>query len=202
MHCIKSFTVSLDDNTAPSGKAFSDVESKKWYADEVEYCVSHGVFTGISDTAFEPNSPMTRAMFVKVLANLSGDKMQKTPTPFTDLEKGRWYETAVAWAYKNGIVSGVTKTTFEPNSPVTREQICFMLTRYAEYMGINLKEQKDAIAFTDKKSISKYARSAVEACQLAGIVNGNTDGSFAPKKSATRAEVSVMMTALCKNYIY
>jgi len=202
MHCIKSFTVSLDDGTAPSGKVFSDVKRGKWYADEIEYCVAHGIFTGISDTTFEPDSSMTRAMFVKVLANLSGDKMQKYATPFTDLEKGRWYESAVAWAYKNKIVSGVTKTTFEPNTLVTREQICFMLTKYAEYMGIALREQKAATDFADKSSISKYAREAVSLCQVAGIVNGMPDGSFAPKKNATRAEASVMMTQLCKTYIY
>ncbi len=202
MHCIKSFTVSLEDNTQPSGKVFDDVQKNKWYTDKVEYCVSHGVFSGTAENTFEPDSSMTRAMFVKVLANLSGDKMQKHKTPFTDLESGRWYETAVAWGYKNGIVSGISKTEFKPDSFVTREQICFMLTKYADYMGIALRDEKTPISFTDKKSISKYAKTAVEACQTAGIINGMPDGSFAPKKSATRAEVAVMLTQLCKSYIY
>ncbi len=202
MHCIKSFTVSSEDNTPPPSKNFNDVESGKWYADEIEYCVSNGIFTGTSDTTFEPNTPMTRAMFVKVLANLSGDKMFSYSTPFTDLEAGRWYVSAVGWAYQNGIVSGITKTAFEPNSPVTREQICFMLTKFCDYMGIKFKQLNKPFSFTDKNNISKYAKTAVANCQTAGIINGMTDGSFAPKKSATRAEVAVMLTQLCKNYIY
>lgn len=202
MHCIKAFTVSGEDNTAPSGRNFVDVKSSKWYADEVEYCVSHGIFSGTSDNTFEPEAPMTRAMFVKVLANLSDDTMYSYKTPFTDLESGRWYVSAVGWAYQNGIVNGTTKTTFEPNAPVTREQICAMLTKFCDYMGITLLDLKEKINFTDAGSISKYARSAVSLCQLSGIISGMPDGSFAPKKSATRAEVAAMLTRLCKIYVY
>ncbi len=202
MHCIKSFTVSNSDTTQPSGKSFFDVNPNKWYADEIEYCVARNIFSGVSDTEFKPETAMTRAMFVKVLANLSGDRLSNYSTPFTDLEAGRWYESAVGWAYQNGIVSGITKTTFEPNSYVTREQICFMLTKFADYMGIDFREIKEPITFTDSGSVSKYAKPAVSACQRASIVNGMPDGSFAPKKSATRADVAVMLTGLCKNYIY
>ncbi len=202
MHCIKAFTQSTVDTTPPSNKVFFDVRKGKWYYDEIEYCVSHGLFSGMSKDFFEPETPMSRAMFITVLANLSGEKIEKSAHPFTDVKSGKWYTEEIAWGYKNGIVSGVTTTTFEPDSNVTREQMCFMLLKFCEYKGIKLRESVAEKSFTDQNMIRKYAKEAVALCQRAGIISGMTDGSFAPQKNATRAEVAVLLTGLAKNYIY
>ncbi len=202
MHCIKAFTRSLSDTTKNTDKRFSDVSSGKWYEDEIYYCVSHNVFTGMTDKTFEPQTTMTRAMFVKVLANLSGDRQSVQKLRFTDVKNGSWYESAVSWGYKNGIVSGITTTSFAPNESITREQMCFMLMKFTEYMGIKLDTSNKKIRFTDEKYIRDYAKDAVSYCQTGGIISGNTDGSFAPRKSATRAEVAVMLSNLCQKYIY
>ena len=202
MLCMKAYTQVTEDTTPPSGKNFADVASGRWYTDYIEYCVSHGIFSGVSETHFEPQTAMTRAMFVRVLANLSGEEIQTADSPFTDVERDRWYTDAVSWAYKNGIVSGIDEKTFAPNSSITREQMCFMLTKFADHKGIVLRQTVAQKEFTDKAQISKYAKNAVALCQMSGIINGMTDGSFAPKKSATRAEVSVLLTGLAKNYIY
>lgn len=202
MHCIKSFTV----DAQLSKKAFTDVKSKKWYADEVAFCTSYGIFSGNPDNTFQPESPMTRAMFVKVLANLysniTGNKIPSYSTPFTDLEAGRWYVSSVGWAYQNNIVNGDTDTTFNPNAPVTREQICALLTRFCKYMDIDFAQLNKQVNFTDSAKIYNYAKPSVADCQRAGIVSGMPDGSFAPKSSATRAEVATMLTRLYKLYIY
>ncbi len=202
MHCIKSFTVTLKDTAKPSNKVFKDVKKDKWYADEVEYCVSHEVFHGTSENTFEPSGEMTRAMFVKVISNLSGEKIENATTHFTDVKKGKWYEDSIAWAYKNKIVKGVSATEFSPDTPITREQMCVMLINYADYMGIGLRYYSAPLLFTDRNNISDYAKTAVALCQIAGIIRGMPDGSFAPKKTATRAEVASMMTGFCKLYIY
>ena len=54
-----------------------------------------------------------------------------TPTvlPFTDVEKGSYYEEAVRWAYENGITTGTSKTKFSPDKPVTRGQMVVFLQR-------------------------------------------------------------------------
>ena len=202
MHCIKAFTQSEPDETEPSGKVFFDVRKGKWYYDEIEYCVSHGLFSGMSKNFFEPDTAMSRAMFITVLANLSGEKIEKGTHPFSDVKSGKWYTDEIAWGYKNGIVSGITKTTFEPDTNITREQMCFMLLKFCQYKGIKLRESVAEKTFTDSSFIRTYAKDAVKLCQRAGIISGMTDGSFAPRKNATRAEVAVLVTGLAKNYIY
>ena len=202
MLCMKAYTQSTEDTTPPSGRVFYDVPTDKWFSDPVEYCVSHGIFSGMSDTHFEPQTAMTRAMFVKVLSNMSGEELWTSDSPFTDVKQNKWYTEAVSWAYKNGIVSGITETTFAPDQKITREQMCFMLIKFAQYKGITLRKLSVQKNFTDAHLIRPYAKQAVADCQMAGIVNGMTDGSFAPTKSATRAEVSVLLSSLAKNYIY
>ena len=77
-----------------------------------------------------------------------------------------------------------------------------MLLKFCQYKGIKLRESVAEKTFTDSSFIRTYAKDAVKLCQRAGIILGMTDGSFAPRKNATRAEVAVLVTGLAKNYIY
>lgn len=49
---------------------FADVPKNAWYADEVAYCVKHGLMVGVSSTEFKPNEPVTRAQLATVAARL------------------------------------------------------------------------------------------------------------------------------------
>ena len=103
---------------------FTDTEH--WAKNYIEYSVEQEYFFGTSDTEFSPDDPMTRGMFVAVLAryaekqggvNLEDYKL----TPFYDIAIEAYYTKAVLWAYENDIVKGITEYKFEPNSPITRE---------------------------------------------------------------------------------
>lgn len=198
---IKSFTRSLSDVTTIQ-QAFADVDTNLWYNDGINYCATRTIFSGVGNNMFAPDNAMTRAMFVKALANISGENLSGYTSPFYDTEAGSWYEAAVAWGYANGIVAGVSDTAFDPHAPVTREQMCALLFRFTNYMGIKLRNISPAKTFSDGASIEAYAKDAVNACTVGGVINGHANGSFTPKNSATRAEVAVMLTNLCKNYIY
>lgn len=51
--------------------------------------------------------------------------------PFTDVPDGRWFSEDVQWAWENGLIDGVTPTTFKPASPLTRAQACTLMRRFA-----------------------------------------------------------------------
>ena len=114
---------------------------------------------------------------------------------FSDVDYGSYYAGYVIWGYEAGVVDGTSSTTFSPNAKVTREQICKLLTGYASYAGITLKDNGSNITFTDQSSISSWATAGVSAMQKAGVVVGEPDGSgyrFRPKSSATRAEAATI----------
>ncbi len=205
LSCI-SFTpvvqAEQSDELIDAAEKFTDIESGKWYKEAVDYVVSHELFSGMTDTRFEPNTAMNRAMFVSVLARVDGAKTSKNvKTKFSDVPSGKWYTGAVKWASDNGIVAGMSDTTFEPNTNITREQMCAILTRYAEYKGIRLTAVKDKAAFKDDNKISKWAKKSVYICQQAGIISGMTLYSFAPKDTATRAQVARILYVFHDDFV-
>lgn len=76
---------------------FADVTADELWYDDAAFCYEKGWLKGTSDTAFSPDAPMTRAMFVTALYRAAGSPAVKADAPFTDL-KADWYKSAVAWA--------------------------------------------------------------------------------------------------------
>ena len=174
---------------------FTDLDANAWYYSYVKTIVEKGLMNGISATEFAPNATLTRGMFVTVLYRLEGAQKVANAVAFTDVPAGQYYADAVAWANANGIVKGITDTEFAPNANVTREQMAAMLARYAEYKKIAVAVDGD-VTYTDSAEISDYAKDAVKAANKLGILIGNADGSFAPKKNATRAEAAALFVRL------
>lgn len=177
---------------------FTDVAEDAWYHDYVYDLVYRGVVNGMTATTYEPEGKLTRAQFVKLLACSLADaetlKTYEGQHPFTDSE-GHWAETYIAWAKDKGIVEGVSATEFDPEAPITREQMATIFGRYALKQGIELPKSDNAAgSFPDADKISEYAREFVELMRIAGILNGYEDGTFRPQGNATRAEAAKLFS--------
>ncbi len=194
--------LSVKNKWGDSLKVFKDIQKGDWFVKNsaIDYAYNMGFFKGITPTTFEPNTSVTRGMFVTVLGRLHGEKEVHAKTQFTDVKKGAYYSGYVAWAAKNGIVTGTSKTTFAPEAPVTREQICAMMFRYCDFADIPLKKINKPLSFKDADNISAYAKTAVSACQTGGIVGGKGGGIFDPQGNATRAEVATILMNFYRNY--
>ena len=177
---------------------FTDVAEDAWYHDYVYDLVYRGVVNGMTATTYEPEGKLTRAQFVKLLACSLADaetlKTYEGQHPFKDSE-GHWAEAYIAWAKDKGIVEGVSATEFDPEAPITREQMATIFGRYALKQGIELpKDAAPAGSFPDADKISEYAREFVELMRIAGILNGYEDGTFRPQGNATRAEAAKLFS--------
>lgn len=177
---------------------FTDVPENAWYHDYVYDLVYRGVVNGMTATTYEPEGKLTRAQFVKLLACSLADaetlKTYEGQHPFTDSE-GHWAEAYIAWAKDKGIVEGVSATEFDPEAPITREQMATIFGRYALKQGIELPKSDNAAgSFPDADKISEYAREFVELMRIAGILNGYEDGTFRPQGNATRAEAAKLFS--------
>ena len=177
---------------------FTDVAEDAWYHDYVYDLVYRGVVNGMTATTYEPEGKLTRAQFVKLLACSLADaetlKTYEDKHPFKDSE-GHWAEAYIAWAKDKGIVEGVSATEFEPEAPITREQMATIFGRYALKQGIELPKSENAAgSFPDADKISEYAREFVELMRIAGILNGYEDGTFRPQGNATRAEAAKLFS--------
>lgn len=189
---ISSIVASGALQPGASASQFADLTAGSWYYDGVRCALENGIMTGTSARTFAPDRPVTRAMLVTILWRLAGEPYGCV-SPFEDVLPGRWYAQAVSWAYDKGIVTGVTATSFQPGAPVTREQLCAILCRYAALTGKNTAASASLDAFTDRAQVSAYAEASVRWALQAGLLTGVGDGRFAPRSGATRAQLAVLL---------
>ena len=164
-------TVKILDNT----QEYGDVAANHWAKDNIDYVTSRGLFVGVDDENFAPETSMTRAMIVSVLQRYAGD---------TTSASGNWYEGARQWAMENGISDGTNM-----NGNVTREQLVTMLYRY-----IGSPQVVGSLAdYSDNASVSPYAEQAMVWAVRNGIIGGMTADTLAPQGLATRAQVAAIL---------
>ena len=182
---------------------FTDVE-KNWAYPGIQYCVTHGIMGGMGDGTFAPTGTTTRAQIVQILYNLEGTPAVSGTTPFTDLT-ANWYKPAILWAYQNNVVAGKSPTTFDPDQPVTREQIAVILTQYMFHV---LKMNRtwtpaDLNKFPDGANVSSWAKEAMQDAVALGLINGTKAPDdkvyLDPQGSAARQQVATILMNFCQN---
>ena len=182
---------------------FSDV-TKNWAYPGIQYCVTHGIMGGMGNGTFAPTGTTTRAQIVQILYNLEGTPAVSGTTPFADLT-ANWYKPAILWAYQNNVVAGKSPTTFDPEGPVTREQIAVILTQYMFHV---LKMERtwtpaDLSTFPDGAQVSGWAKEAMQDAVALGLINGTKapDGLvyLDSQGSAARQQVATILMNFCQN---
>ncbi len=185
---------------------FSDVDTSAWYYEYAKYVVENGYFKGTSvDTPkFEPETTMTRAMFVTVLSRIEAKNTagfavdDPAALTFTDVDDiPDWAAGAVKWAAENKIVEGYPDGTFLPGGHITRAEMAVMIKRYIDYherktLVTEQKEAKILPAFKDADQIPEWAAAAVEYCRQQGILIGFEDETMRPNADSTRAQIAAV----------
>ncbi len=186
---------------APEASAlpFADVSYTNWYYDAVKFVYDKGIMDGVSYYRFAPDATITRGMVVTMLWRMAGEPYESS-AGFTDVASGRYYSTAVAWAAKNGIVEGMTSSTFAPDQAITREQLASILYRYAKWLGFS-GTGTDISGYTDAGKVSDYAYDAMCWAVKTGVVTGTSAKVLDPQGTATRAAAAQMFMNFY-NYIY
>ena len=174
--------------------------ASSWAEPEIQKATEYGLTTTKVLRDYQGN--ITREEFcemaVKLYEALSSMKaVPISPNPFTDSTNPE-----VLKAYKLGIVTGTSKTTFSPNNPATREQMSGMLLR-------TIKAARPAVivdisgvqAFADEKEISTYAVEAVKFLNKLGVINGIGGGKIGPKANTTREQSIAMIKRVYENYM-
>jgi hypothetical protein len=181
-------TITMVCSVRSSALKFSDVGYNwSWAVGAVDYASSWGIVNGMGN-GFQPGTTMNRGMLVTVLYRIAGSPAVSGANPFKDVKAGAFYYSAVIWAYQNGIVTGKTPTTFDPNGAVSRQEIAAILWRYAGKPA----GSGSLYGYSDASSVSSYATGAMQWAVGTGVISGKGT-RLAPKDSGTRAEVTVML---------
>ena len=127
----------LEDEPRVTGSSgFDDVASGAWYADAVTWAAENGIVNGVSDAEFAPNDNITREQLAAILYryaeyndyDVSG---RDDLSEFTDRNSISGYALdAMRWAVDEGLITGITDTTIEPQGTATRAQAATMFMRF------------------------------------------------------------------------
>lgn len=167
---------------------FKDVPTSHKYYGAIAALVEAGVIHGYEDNTYRSNNTLTRAELAKVLSDGFGFKEEVYKGgKFTDVVAEAWYANYVETLLTNSITAGITHTTFEPKSHVTRGQMASFVVRSEKVKAIN-----DKIAELEDLLESDFSAESWEALQQAI----EAAKKIAADAEAKQAEVDAILKAL------
>lgn len=174
-----------------SDVTFNDVDNH-WAEESIARMASMGVVQGDNGN-FRPDDSISRAELVTMVARVLKLDLGATDTGFGDVAKDSWYAQYVKAALDLGIIS--KSDTFRPNDAITREEMSKILAvASALASGKDLEVPKDfEMDYEDAHAVSEWAKPFVAFASHSGLMNGMDGGNFAPKASATRAQVATVL---------
>lgn len=177
--------------------AFAQSEPSEWAVNEVDMRAADFLEAATGDIDYIKE--ITREEFaivaIYVYAAVSGMELPEmsVENPFTDCNN-----PLVVTAYGLGLVKGVSENEFNPDAPVTREQICVMLVRIAEKLVPEMNAEAikaylpELSDFADGDQVSSWAEDSVKLMVLAGLIKGTDEGKINPLGNCTVQEALII----------
>jgi len=177
------------------GKTFADISGHEVQA-AIEELAARAIIQGKTDTAFEPDSTMTRAEFSTTVVRGLG-LSKKADIRFADVMANDWFFDSVNTAYHYGIVNGVSDTEFHPHGTITRQEAAVMVARAAKLCGMKTAMETTEIrnilaGFLDYMTAADWARDELAFCYREGILP-DTALHICPAETVTRGEIAQML---------
>ncbi len=170
---------------------FGDVPEGVWYAPSVREALIRGIISG-EDNNFNPNDPLTRAEFVKMLANLQrsldGITVINGEFRFADITDDTPYAAIARWSGDFGIIEGKNNGDFAGDELIKRQEMVAILYRFITISKMDNVPEGNLDAFSDGNTTSDYAKDAMIWAVDRGIIEGFPSGTLLPFGNATRAQ--------------
>ncbi len=167
---------------------FDDIADVAWANYEITELYKKGIINGVADKKFDPNAPVTREQFVKMLMlafNITENG--KENATFTDVDFREWFAPYVKLAASNGIVTGKGDGSFGVGEAITRQDAATLIYRL---ITVAEGEEISGLAFADEAAIADYAKEAVTYLSGKNVINGVGNGNFEPMSVCTRAQAA------------
>lgn len=152
-----------------------------------------GIVSGVTDTTFEPDRPVTRAEFAALITRAL-HLNSSISAGFSDVESGAWYAAPVNAAANAGLLQGYGGS-FRPEDLITREEMAVVIVKAYQFQEKEtIRGQLDR--FADREEIAQWAADYVDQAVSVGLISGMTADTFAPKENATRAQAASLLKRL------
>ena len=123
----------------------------------------------------------------RVTVEASFAEIAPEPLPFGDVDDGDWFADAVRFVYENGMMNGVSETSFAPHATTSR---CMLVTILYRLEGEPVVDY--AMDFTDVAEGEWYTE-AVRWAASESIVGGYGGGLFGTNDAVTREQLAAIL---------
>lgn len=174
---------------------FDDAQGH-WAEAAIDRWSDAGVVSGVGNNNFDPEGEMNRAQAASVFSELLQLTDEADISNFTDIPDNAWYAGHIAKCVDAGIMAGMSDTTMEPETTLSREMF---FTMFAQAMGIEREETSD-VKFNDSAEASSWAVGYINALANRGFISGMGDGSVEPLSDINRASVMALLNQAIVTY--
>ncbi|MDD4572505.1 MAG: S-layer homology domain-containing protein [Clostridia bacterium] len=188
---------STDDGSNTPTDTYVPIPTGHWAASDIAN-MQNNLVVPYSLAGINLSEPITRGEFASYIVNV----LRLTPNTtaagkFSDVSTSNKYYTAIYTGVANGILKGVTETTFAPTAKISRQEMAVMFQRALLYKAVTVnKDTAKLNAFNDGAKVSSWATEGAAVAVNAGLILGQNGNYFAPKANATWAEAVVMLNRL------
>lgn len=174
---------------------FDDAQGH-WAEAAIDRWSDAGVVSGVGNNDFDPEGEMNRAQAASVFSELLQLTDEADISNFIDIPDNAWYAGHIAKCVDAGIMAGMSDTTMEPETTLSREMF---FTMFAQAMGIEREETSD-VKFNDSAEASSWAVGYINALANRGFISGMGDGSVEPLSDINRASVMALLNQAIVTY--
>jgi len=173
--------------------SFTDVQ-KHWSQSFVELAAAKGLVEGVGGDKYDPDKSVTRAEFTAMLVRVLGrGAATGSAAPYDDVKQGAWYFDEIAKAKELGLLGFVKSTNFNPDQPLTREEMASMLAAVVALEKLSLtKEYVSMVGYKDIGSVGTAYLEDVRLMVKLKIMTGTGEDTFSPKGETTRAQAAAV----------
>ena len=162
--------------------------------DAIRNMVSRGILVGMTETEFQGEIGITRAMIGEVLMRMSKDK-SLGDAPFSDVKPTDWFYDSVRWGVKHNIFKGYPDGTFRPNQNVSRQEFATIISRFLQMKGVNMP-QINSFEYEDSNMIPMWSAAQVIEMNGTGLIVGKTETVYDAKGDYSRNELALTLNKI------
>ena len=153
------------ENISSGKSSFTDVNTKLWYNNSIEYLEKYNIISGYTDGTFRPEKQITRAEFVTMCMrfyDMFDDITVSDKNIFNDVPKSHWASSYIYNAIAMKWIEGYADGTFKPDSNITRAEVVAIVNRVlnrsadTEYVNKNISAVNKFMDLKDKSYWAFY----------------------------------------------
>lgn len=179
---------------------FKDINGH-WAVNEIVSLKDAGFINGYPDGRFKPENTITRAEFIVMLGRIL-DKKYPDATVYN--YENLFIDDVNHWSYKEALntfkymqsinITHIFQDDFNPDQPINREEVVAVLDAILKnHKGFQYKPNA-YLVFSDANT--SYFLDSITFSSKYNLVNGYPDGTFKPKNTITRAEISAVLVRM------